>query len=316
MANIAHLVKGDGTSNWGRPKVLLLLSLWSEVTLETLGLRFIELLHRNGSCWYEGTVLARLRCNIDRFTGLLLWLWTSLITATGLGTSHSVITDIWTTTRSSKWCFSTWSRLFIYGRFCGCWDFTINGRRGNTSAGLFVKNESGWATLETGVSSLAGPVSFTRGTKWYIGIRILSTERMFLAACNIGWPITSMSFLVVEKSTNTELLSCSSIPASPITSAGSFMAENTVQPITVFSGDGRVSFRSVKAVNFVVVVADSKKSSFLGAIVDESIGAGLVNGFTVKAFIVGVTLGLMGRCPCLLFARVSILGQSCAQHGQ
>ena len=69
------------------------------------------------------------------------------------------------------------------------------------------------------------------------------------------------------------------------------------------------TFRSVIAVNFVVVVTDSKKSSFLGAIVDKSVGAVLENRFTiVKALIVGITLGLMGRGPCFLFARVHKLG--------
>jgi len=55
---MVQLVKGDGTGNWRRPKVLLLLSLWSEIALKTsLGLRLIEL-YRNGSCWDEGSVLA------------------------------------------------------------------------------------------------------------------------------------------------------------------------------------------------------------------------------------------------------------------
>jgi len=113
-------------------------------------------------------------------------------------------------------------------------------RRCHTSAGLFVKNKSGWATLKTRISSLTSPVSFTRGAEGYVGIRILGTEWVLLAASDIGWPVTGMGIFVIEKSANAELFGSSSIPASPITGARSFMAENTVQPIAVFSGEGRV----------------------------------------------------------------------------
>jgi len=173
----------------------------------------------------------------------------------GLGLRTGLGTTSLGGTRSTL-AFST-ELILLKRRFSSCWGFAILSRRCHTSAGLFVKNKSGWATLKTRISSLTSPVSFTRGAEGYVGIRILGTEWVLLAASDIGWPVTGMGIFVIEKSANAELFGSSSIPASPITGARSFMAENTVQPIAVFSGEGRVTFRSVKAVNFVVVVTNT-----------------------------------------------------------
>lgn len=73
IANIqvAQLVKGDGTSYWRRPEVLLILLLWTETSLLLWGRKFSLLLrliklYRDSSCWDEGTFWAGLGCNIYR----------------------------------------------------------------------------------------------------------------------------------------------------------------------------------------------------------------------------------------------------------
>lgn len=64
---------------------------------------------------------------------------------------------------------------------------------------------------------------------------------MFLASLNIFWPITGSRSLIVKKTTDTELFSGSSIPTSPVPCAGSFMTEDTIEPITMFHSYWRVS---------------------------------------------------------------------------
>lgn len=63
---------------------------------------------------------------------------------------------------------------------------------------------------------------------------------MLLASGNILGPVTGMSFLVVEETTDAKLLSSGSVPASPIASTASLMSEDTIKPIAVLSGDWRV----------------------------------------------------------------------------
>ena len=64
---------------------------------------------------------------------------------------------------------------------------------------------------------------------------------MFLATLNIFWPIARSCSLVVKKTTNAELFSSCSVPTSPVPCAGSFMAKDTIEPITMFCSYWRVS---------------------------------------------------------------------------
>jgi len=224
-----------------------------------------------------------------------------------LGSGTTSPTDSWTAAATSNLLISTEFTFGVYRRFCGCWDFTILGRWGNTSARLFVENKSGWATLETWVSSLAGPVSFTRGTKWYIGIRVFSTERVLLAACNIGWPITSMSFFVVEKSTNTELFSCGSVPASPVASAGSFMAKDTIQPVAVFSGDGGVCKLLIVTIPPTPWVVASFSNTTVTAYKDQTVGAIIVLWNSSDTFPVSVAVCDISNHSVFMVTRIRLL---------
>lgn len=60
---------------------------------------------------------------------------------------------------------------------------------------------------------------------------------VFLTAVNILWPIAGVSVLIVQKTTNAELLRSSSVPACPIAGAGRLVAEDAVQPIAVLRAD-------------------------------------------------------------------------------
>ena len=63
---------------------------------------------------------------------------------------------------------------------------------------------------------------------------------MFLAASNILRPVAGVSLLVVEQSTNAELLGGRSVPAGPVASAGGLVAEYSVQPVTVLGALGGI----------------------------------------------------------------------------
>ena len=63
---------------------------------------------------------------------------------------------------------------------------------------------------------------------------------MFLAAGNILRPVAGVSLLVVEQSTNTELLGGGSVPAGPVASAGGLVPEYSVQPVTVLRALGGI----------------------------------------------------------------------------
>lgn len=75
---------------------------------------------------------------------------------------------------------------------------TIHSRWADTTARLLVEHQGSGTTLKTWVSSLAGPISFTRLTQGYIGVGIILAERMFLATLNILGPVTGVSFFVVK----------------------------------------------------------------------------------------------------------------------
>jgi len=63
---------------------------------------------------------------------------------------------------------------------------------------------------------------------------------MFLAAGNILRPVAGMSLLVVEQSTNAELLCGGSVPAGPVAGAGGLVPEYSVQPVTVLRALGGI----------------------------------------------------------------------------
>jgi len=81
-----------------------------------------------------------------------------------------------------------------------------------------------------------------------------------------------VSFLIVEKSTDAELLGGCSVPAGPVPGARGFVSEDTVQPVAMFSTLGRIFAISSLAVNVVRVVAHSDQSKSSLASIDQTIG--------------------------------------------
>lgn len=85
---------------------------------------------------------------------------------------------------------------------------------------------------------------------------------MFLATLDILGPIARMSVLVVQKSTDAQLFGRCAVPASPVTGARRLVAEYSVQPVTVLTGDGSVyekhtTMRTNKSLNIVISDVDS-----------------------------------------------------------
>lgn len=66
---------------------------------------------------------------------------------------------------------------------------------------------------------------------------------MLLASTNVLGPVTGMGLLVVQKSSDTELLGGRPVPAGPVAGAGGLVAEDSVQPVAVFRRDGWVCGR-------------------------------------------------------------------------
>ena len=60
---------------------------------------------------------------------------------------------------------------------------------------------------------------------------------VLLASSYILWPVTCMRLLVVQETTDTELLSGCAVPAGPVAGARCLVTKNSIQPVTVFGGD-------------------------------------------------------------------------------
>jgi len=58
---------------------------------------------------------------------------------------------------------------------------------------------------------------------------------MFLTTSNVLWPVTSVCFFAVEKTSDAELFGGGTVPASPVTGAGGFVSENSVEPLAMLS---------------------------------------------------------------------------------
>ena len=61
---------------------------------------------------------------------------------------------------------------------------------------------------------------------------------MFLTTSHVLRPVTSMSLLVVEESSDAELFSRCSIPAGPVSGAGGLVTKYSVQPVAVLCALG------------------------------------------------------------------------------
>merc|ERR1719384_1993948 len=144
--------------------------------------------------------------------------------------------------------------LLAWWRCFGCWNFTVFSWWSHAPSPVLIEDQHGGVPLEPGVASLAGPVPVTRLPEGNVPIGIIFAQRMFLAASNILRPVAGVGLLVVEQSTNAELLGGRSVPAGPVASAGGLVAEDSVQPVTVLGALGGISSFSVIAVDVVRIV--------------------------------------------------------------
>lgn len=200
--------------------------------------------------------------------------------------------------------------LLAWWRCFGCWNFTVFSWRSDAASPVLIKDQHGGAPLQPGVASLAGPVPVTGLSKGNVTVGIIFAQRMFLAAGNILRPVTGVSLLVVEQSTNAELLRGGSVPAGPVAGAGGLVPEYSVQPVTVLRALGGISSFSLIAVDVVRIVAGTQKAEGSSSIVHEAVGTLLDEALVSVAFVVEVTLALV--C-CSLHPRPAAISSSGAQ---
>jgi len=200
--------------------------------------------------------------------------------------------------------------LLAWWRCFGCWNFTVFSWWSHAASPVLIKDQHGGAPLQPGVSSLAGPIPVTRLPKGNVTIGIIFAQRMFLAASNILRPVAGVSLLVVEQSTNTELLCGGSVPAGPVASAGGLVPEYSVQPVTVLRALGGISSFSLIAVHVVRIVAGTQQAEGSSSVVHQAVGTGLDEALVAIAFVVEVTLALVS---CSLHPGPATLGSTGAQ---
>jgi len=129
-----------------------------------------------------------------------------------------------------------WEIVFVllaWWRCFGCWNFTVFSGRSDTPSPVLIKDQHGGAPLEPGVAALASPVPVAGLPEGNVTVGIILAQRMFLAAGNVLRPVTGVSLLVVEQTTDTELLGGGPVPAGPVAGAGGLVAEYSVQPVAV-----------------------------------------------------------------------------------
>jgi len=90
---------------------------------------------------------------------------------------------------------------------------------------------------------------------------------MFLTSCYVLRPVTGVGFLVVEKTSDTELFRGSSVPTGPIPGAGGLVPEDAVQPVAMFSTLGRIfSFSSLAVYIVRIITHPNQPESSLASI--------------------------------------------------
>jgi len=184
--------------------------------------------------------------------------------------------------------------LLAWWRCFGCWNFTVFSGRSDTPSPVLIKDQHGGAPLESRVAALASPVPVAGLPQGNVTVGIIFAQRMFLAAGNILRPVTGVSLLVVEQSTDTELLSSGPVPAGPVAGAGGLVAEYSVQPVAVLRALGGISSFSLIAVDVVRIVARTQQTEGSSSVIHETVGTGLDEALVAIALVVQVTLALVG----------------------
>lgn len=130
---------------------------------------------------------------------------------------------------------------------------------------------------------------------------------MFLASFDIFRPVAGPCPLVIEQAAYAQLLGGSAVPAGPVPGAGSFMAEDTVQPVAMIGLDWWV--------RLPFTVAIIRSPGIIAALGDAAMFAGEYKtvrtveelGTTVHAFPVAIAVIDVAYYSRLRLARVLLL---------
>lgn len=152
---------------------------------------------------------------------------------------------------------------------------------------------------------MALPVAVAGFAERHVAVGVFITERMLLTAINILGPVTGVSILVVQQTTDAELFSGSAVPAGPVASAGSFVPEDTVQPVAMLRANWRVylDFRVFTIVGSPGIIAAVGDSSMF-AREDQPVGAVVLLRLSIVALPVLVAVFVICDNSRLGLARV------------
>lgn len=175
-----------------------------------------------------------------------------------------------------------------WGSF-GSRNLTVFSGGSDTSPPVLVKHQHGGTSLQTRISTLTRPVSVTRLAQWYIAIGVILTQRVLLTSGNILRPVTGMSLLVVQQTTNTELFGGSSIPAGPVPGTGRLMSKDAIQPVTVLSALRWISLFSALTVDIVRIITVSNQTKSSLSTIDQTIRTACQETLSLITFIVEIT---------------------------
>jgi len=116
----------------------------------------------------------------------------------------------------------------------------VLGGGSHAAPAVLVEHKHGGTALQTGVSTLASPVSVAGLAEGHISVCVILAQRMLLASGNILGPVTGVGLLVVKEAADAELLRRCAIPAGPVARAGSLVAKDAVEPVAVLSALWRI----------------------------------------------------------------------------
>jgi len=185
--------------------------------------------------------------------------------------------------------FLSWRRSF------GGWNFTVFSWWRDATSPLLVEDQHGRTSLESRVSALTGPVPVARLPQRHVTVGVIFAKRMFLTASHVLRPVAGVGLLVVEQSSDTELLGGGPVPAGPVASAGGLVTEDPVEPVAVLRALGGISSFSLIAVDIVGIVAGSKEAEGSSSVVHQSVRTGLDEALVPETFVVEVALTLVGH---------------------
>lgn len=161
---------------------------------------------------------------------------------------------------------------------------------------------------------MALPVAVAGLAEGNVAVGVFVAERMFLAALDILRPVAGSRPLVVQKSSDAELLGGRSVPASPVPRARSLVSEDAVEPVTVFGRDRRIRLAfAVAVIRSPRVIATLGDTAMLPG-EDQTVWTVEELGAAVHAFPVAVAVLDIADDSRFRLARVFLLLLLCVRR--